>query len=188
MPEAAPWKFRKILRPLFETNKENILFKLRVIEPKTRKVIENGFVEIEDGKISKEEREAARDALRAKIEEKRLARFAEVDTDGDGSLSADEFGAIGSIERLAKWSPKSIARIFARLDDDENEGISADEFTLHLRHCRHHKGKGWGWGKRPKGDKDDDNGEEPADDNGEEPAEDNGEEPAEDNGEEPAAE
>ena len=53
MPEAAPWKFRKILRPLFETNKENILFKLRVIEPKTRKVIENGFVEIEDGKISK---------------------------------------------------------------------------------------------------------------------------------------
>ena len=53
MPEAAPWKFRKILRPLFETNKENILFKLRVIEPKTRQVIENGFVEIEDGKISK---------------------------------------------------------------------------------------------------------------------------------------
>ena len=76
---------------------------------------------------------------------KKLARFAEVDTDGDGSLSADEFGAIGSIERLLR-SPKSIARIFARLDDDENEGISADEFTLHLRHCRHHKGKGWGWG------------------------------------------
>ena len=49
MPEAAPWKFRKILRPLFETNKENILFKLWVIEPKNRKVIENGFVEIEDG-------------------------------------------------------------------------------------------------------------------------------------------
>ena len=141
--------------------------------------------------ISKEEREAARDALRAKIEEKRLERFAEVDTDGNGSLSAEEFVAIGSIERLAKRSPKSVARIFDRLDDDENEGISADEFTLHLKHCRHHKGKGWGWGKRPKGDKgdkDEDNGEEPAEDNGEEPAEDNGEEPAEDNGEEPAAE
>ena len=127
----------------------------------------------EDGKISKEEREAARDALRAKIEEKRLERFAEVDTDGNGSLSAEEFGAIGSIERLAKRSPKSVARIFDRLDDDENEGISADEFTLHLKHCRHHKGKGWGWGKRPKGDKGDkveDNGEEPAEDNGEEPA------------------
>ena len=79
---------------------------------------------------------------------------------------------------MLNGSPKSIARIFDRLDDDENEGISADEFTLHLKHCRHHKGKGWGWGKRPKGDKDEDNGEEPAEDNGEEPAEDNGEEPA----------
>ena len=32
MPEAAPWKFRKILRPLFDENKENILFK----NPKVR--------------------------------------------------------------------------------------------------------------------------------------------------------
>ena len=53
MPEAAPWKFRKILRPLFEDNKENILFKLRIIEPKSLEIIENGFVEIEDGKIIK---------------------------------------------------------------------------------------------------------------------------------------
>ena len=53
MPEAAPWKFRKILRPLFESNKENILFKLRVIEPKTLEVIEKGFVEIEKGIITK---------------------------------------------------------------------------------------------------------------------------------------
>ena len=52
MPEAAPWGDRKILRPLFEVNKENISTE-QVIEPKTRKVIENGFVEIEDGKISK---------------------------------------------------------------------------------------------------------------------------------------
>ncbi len=116
----------------------------------------------EDGKISKEEREAARDELRAKIEEKRLSRFAEVDTDGDGSLSAEEFGAIGSIERLAKWSPKSVERIFSRLDDDESAGITADEFTLHLKHCRHHKGKG---SKRPKGDKGDDEGEEVAEEN-----------------------
>ena len=53
MPEAAPWKFRKILRPLFASNKENILFKLRVIEPKTLEVIEKGFVEIEKGIITK---------------------------------------------------------------------------------------------------------------------------------------
>jgi imidazolonepropionase-like amidohydrolase len=53
MPEAPAWKFKKILRPLFETNKENILFKLRVINPKTLEIIENGFVEIEDGIITK---------------------------------------------------------------------------------------------------------------------------------------
>ena len=53
MPEAPAWKFKKILRPLFEKNKENIIFKLRVINPKTLEVIENGFVEIEDGIITK---------------------------------------------------------------------------------------------------------------------------------------
>ena len=53
MPEAPAWKFKKILRPIFETNKENILFKLRVINPKTLEVIENGFIEIEDGIITK---------------------------------------------------------------------------------------------------------------------------------------
>ena len=53
MPEAPAWKFKKILRPLFETNKENILFKLRVINPTTLEVIENGFIEIEDGIITK---------------------------------------------------------------------------------------------------------------------------------------
>ena len=141
----------------------------------------------EDGKISKEEREAARDELRAKIEEKRLARFAEVDTDADGSLSAEEFGAIGSIERLAKWSPKSVERIFSRLDDDESAGITADEFTLHLRHCRHHKGKGKG-PKRPKGDKDEEEKEEEVVEE-EEPAEEVVEEdPAEEGDEEFARE
>ena len=51
MPEAAPWKFRKIIKPLFDLQKENILFKCRVIETKSLKVIENGFVEIDKGKI-----------------------------------------------------------------------------------------------------------------------------------------
>ena len=51
MPEAAPWKFRKIIKPLFDLQKDNILFKCRVIETKSLKVIENGFVEIDNGKI-----------------------------------------------------------------------------------------------------------------------------------------
>ena len=53
MPEAAPWKFRKIIKPLFDLQKENIIFKCRVIETKSLKVIENGFVEIDNGKIIK---------------------------------------------------------------------------------------------------------------------------------------
>ena len=53
MPEAAPWKFRKIIKPLFDLQKENILFKWRVIDTKSLKVIENGFVEIDNGKIIK---------------------------------------------------------------------------------------------------------------------------------------
>ena len=53
MPEAAPWKFRKIIKPLFDLQKENILFKCRIIETKSLKVIENGFVEIDNGKIIK---------------------------------------------------------------------------------------------------------------------------------------
>ena len=46
-------KFRKIIKPLFDLQKENILFKCMVIETKSLKVNENGFVEIDNGKIIK---------------------------------------------------------------------------------------------------------------------------------------
>ena len=95
------------------------------------------------------------------------------------------------IPTLAKWSPKSVERIFSRLDDDESAGITADEFTLHLRHCRHHKGKGKG-PKRPKGDKDEEEKEEEVveeEEKEEEPAEEVVEEdPAEEGDEEFARE
>ena len=35
MPEAPAWKFRKIIKPLFDLQKENIIFKCRVIETKS---------------------------------------------------------------------------------------------------------------------------------------------------------
>ena len=53
MPEAPAWKFRKIIKPLFDLQKENIIFKCRVIETKSLTIIENGFVEIDNGKIIK---------------------------------------------------------------------------------------------------------------------------------------
>ena len=63
---------------------------------------------------------------------------ARADTDDDGVLSLDEFSAVGALKRLAERRPKSVERIFNRLDKDDDEGISAEEFTLHLRHKRHH--------------------------------------------------
>ena len=53
MPEAPAWKFRKIIKPLFDLQKENIIFKCRIIETKSLTIIENGFVEIDNGKIIK---------------------------------------------------------------------------------------------------------------------------------------
>ena len=50
MPEAPAWKFRKIIKPRFDLQTENILFKCRVIETKSLKVIETGFVEIDNVK------------------------------------------------------------------------------------------------------------------------------------------
>ena len=57
-------------------------------------------------------------------------------------------------------------RIFCEIAHEAQAGFKPifSEFTLHLKHCRHHKGKGRG--KGPKRDKDDDKEEE-----GEEPAE-----------------
>ena len=72
-----------------------------------------------DGEISDEEREAAREALRAKIEENRRERFFEVDNGDDGALNLDEFAAIGALERLAERRPDALQKIFNRLDDDE---------------------------------------------------------------------
>ena len=75
---------------------------------------------------------------------------------------------------ISKWSPKSIARIFARLDDDENEGISADEFTFISDIADTTKAKAGDGASAQRVIRmtimDDDNGEEPAEDNGEEPS------------------
>ena len=53
MPEAPAWKFRKIIKPLFDYKKEHILIKARIVDPKTETVIEKGFIEINGGLITK---------------------------------------------------------------------------------------------------------------------------------------
>jgi imidazolonepropionase-like amidohydrolase len=52
MPEAAPWRFQKIIRPMFDIPKKARLFRGRVLTCNGDEVIEDGFVEVRDGKIA----------------------------------------------------------------------------------------------------------------------------------------
>lgn len=51
MPEAAPWRFQKIIRPMFDIPQKARIFKGRVLSCVGDEVIEDGFVEVRDGKI-----------------------------------------------------------------------------------------------------------------------------------------
>jgi Ca2+-binding EF-hand superfamily protein len=77
-----------------------------------------------DGRISREEIEAFRESVKALIEEERLARFDEADTDDDGFLSLEEFGAT-----LPDRIPdETVERLFNHCDADDDGKISKDEF------------------------------------------------------------
>ena len=93
-----------------------------------------------DGVIDEEERAAAHEALRQRIEERRTARFNEADTDGDGCLTFEEFSAIPAVIHLAEEHPEAPARIYARLDANHDDCVSLEEFLGHLRDRRH---DGW---------------------------------------------
>jgi len=81
-----------------------------------------------DGKLSPEEIAEARAEMRAKLEQRILARFHEADTDENGSLDLSEFLAT---------LPDDVSReraeaAFARLDTDGDGAIGTDEFlTFH---------------------------------------------------------
>jgi imidazolonepropionase-like amidohydrolase len=53
MPEAPAWKFRKIIKPLFDYKQKNLLIRARILDSKSDHVIEKGFIEINNGLISK---------------------------------------------------------------------------------------------------------------------------------------
>jgi len=85
-----------------------------------------------DGMLSREEREAAREAIRAAISAKRAARFAEIAGDDD-SLDADEFATLPTLDDV---NPRRVSAIFARLDANNDGGVTLEEFTARLRHHR----------------------------------------------------
>ncbi len=82
-----------------------------------------------DGEISREEREAAREAIRERIAAKRAEKFAEIAGD-DGILSLEEFAALPPLKRV---SEERVASIFTRLDADESDGVTLEEFIKRLR-------------------------------------------------------
>ncbi len=52
MPEPAAWRYQKIIRPLFDPPAEHLILRGRVLTCVGDEVIEDGFVEIEGGKIA----------------------------------------------------------------------------------------------------------------------------------------
>jgi Ca2+-binding EF-hand superfamily protein len=104
----------------------------------------------EDGTVDELEREEARTALREMIEEKRNRRFFEADTDESGDLDRTEFNSIPAVTRLNDRHPKKVDAIFDRLDADDNDLISLEEFANHLGHRRGGLAVGPG-GERPGG-------------------------------------
>lgn len=89
-----------------------------------------------DGVISEAERMAARDALRDRIEDRRTNRFAEADADGDGCLTLAEFSALPAVTNLAGRHTNAPEVIYDRLDVNDDDCVSLEEFLAHLRHQR----------------------------------------------------
>lgn len=68
MPEPAAWRYQKLIRPLFDPPQEHLILRGRVLTCVGDEVIEDGFVEFEQGKITgvgpaAELGERARDAV-----------------------------------------------------------------------------------------------------------------------------
>ncbi len=88
----------------------------------------------DDGTLSQDEIDRAREANRTRIIENRAMRFDEADTDADGNLTGLEFRSIPAIARLEATDPGLARLIFQRLDRDANGVVSKEEFLAHLQH------------------------------------------------------
>ena len=75
-----------------------------------------------DGKLSPEELAAAQIIIAERIKAERTKRFAELDKDSNGELTAAELALIPRIK------PEMVAALIRRLDKDANKTISLTEF------------------------------------------------------------
>ena len=51
MPEAPAWRFQKIIKPMFDLPAQHLLFRGRVLTCVADEVLDDGFVEIDEGRI-----------------------------------------------------------------------------------------------------------------------------------------
>ncbi|MBB07718.1 MAG: hypothetical protein CMN03_05595, partial [Roseibacillus sp.] len=94
-----------------------------------------------DGELSREEREAAREAARnerrAALQDKREEMFEQVAGE-DGCLDWNEFKHLKPFRHKPSWY---VASIFRRVDADDDNCISFEEFTSRLTRQAHgHRG------------------------------------------------
>lgn len=90
-----------------------------------------------DGKISDQERDQARTRLCAMITENRETRFleAESDTDSDEALSYEEFVLLPGMAKKLAEKPEVVAAIFDRLDTNDDQAVSLEEFLAAVKQC-----------------------------------------------------
>ena len=84
------------------------------------------------GKMSLEERLAARESIRKRILSKRAKKFAEI-AGADGVLSLEELSSLPAFKNAFK---ERVDSIFARLDSDKSGDVSLEEFNQRLRNHR----------------------------------------------------
>ncbi|MGJ8698239.1 MAG: EF-hand domain-containing protein [Verrucomicrobiaceae bacterium] len=85
-----------------------------------------------DGTISPEEARAARLKIQQRIDETRVTRFDEVDTDRDSSLTKREFFNITAVATANATTPGVANTLFENLDRNGDQLISKEEFLRRL--------------------------------------------------------
>jgi len=106
----------------------------------------------DDGRLSPQECEQARQQVRDRIEQHREDKFNEIasdgDDDGDGELEEDDFlidrDEFGDIPGLVHKPEAYVDLLFAHLDTNEDTFISYEEFTVRLQRHRKQPGPGGG--------------------------------------------
>ncbi len=95
----------------------------RAAREEARQAFIDEFDEDGDGVLNEEEREAAKAAREAEREAAKTERYHEIDGDADGEVTVEELQAA-----MPEVDPERVAKVLARLDEDESGTVSLDEF------------------------------------------------------------